>query len=251
VSPTADPLGFTYGPSVFGPEPELRSLDSIRRSLREPDCPGPDPVYAIAMDVGRREHRDDLLRRMLLVGVVTYAAGRLGPEPVRSQGHVHRISKHSGWAAPELYEIWSGRAYILMQEYAADDPGRSFAIEAGPGDKVLIPPGWAHATISMDARRPLTFGALCDREYGFEYDEVRRRGGLAWYPLIDENGAIRWEHNQAYQYRPLKVRGPAISPAFDIDPNLPLYTQLENDFDRFAWISRPGLKLPAWAGFEP
>jgi glucose-6-phosphate isomerase len=103
-----DPLGFTYGVDVVGPEPELRRLDTIRASLRDPDCKGPDPVYAIAMDVARRADRQALERRMLLFGVVTYAAGRLGREPVRSQGHVHRASLHSGWSPPELYEIWDG-----------------------------------------------------------------------------------------------------------------------------------------------
>ena len=107
-----DPLGFEYGPGVFGPAPEMRSLDAIRKSLRDPGCSGPDPVYAIVMDVGREEHRAELLRRHLLFGVVTYAKGRLGTEPVRSQGHVHRKAAHSGWSPPELYEIWSGRAIV-------------------------------------------------------------------------------------------------------------------------------------------
>src|SRR5579884_2391787 len=111
VRALSSPLGFSYGPGVFGPAPELRRLDSIRPSLRDPECAGPDPVYAIAMNIGREEHRDQLVAGMLLVGVVTYAAGRLGSEPVRSQGHVHRVSRHSGWSPPELYEIWSGRAY--------------------------------------------------------------------------------------------------------------------------------------------
>ena len=56
-------MGFEYGAGVFGPPPELRSLDAIRRSLRDPWCAGPDPVYAIAMDVGLHEHRGDLQRR--------------------------------------------------------------------------------------------------------------------------------------------------------------------------------------------
>lgn len=52
----------------------------------------------------------------------------------RSQpGHVHRISQHSGWSPPELYEIWQGKAIIYMQEYVDDDPGRCFAVLAEAG----------------------------------------------------------------------------------------------------------------------
>ena len=94
------PLGFRYGPEVAGPEPEFRSLDSIRASLRDPQCAGPNPVYAIVMDVAKRPHHADLKKRMLLYGAVTYASGRLGREPVRSQGHVHRAAAHSGWSPP-------------------------------------------------------------------------------------------------------------------------------------------------------
>lgn len=136
------PLGFSYGDEVTGPMPEIRQLDDIRASLRDPHCEGPQEVYAIAMDVARMQDREELKKRMLLFGVVTYAAGRLGEEPVRSQGHIHRISQHSGWSPPELYEIWQGKAIIYMQEYVEDDPGRCFAVIAGPGEKVLVPPGW-------------------------------------------------------------------------------------------------------------
>lgn len=106
---TRQPLGFCYGDDVTGPMPEIRTLDQIRPSLRNPDCEGPEQVYAIAMDVARLADRPELEKRMLLFGVVTYAAGTLGDEPVRSQGHVHRISQHSGWSPPELYEIWQGK----------------------------------------------------------------------------------------------------------------------------------------------
>ena len=136
-----DPMGFEYGTGVFGPAPELRRLEAIRPSLRDPGCEGPDPVYAIVMDVGREEHREALRGGTCSSGSSTYAAGRLGEEPVRSQGHVHRVAPHSGWSPPELYEIWSGRAVVYMQEHAADDPGRCFAIDAGPGEVVVVPPG--------------------------------------------------------------------------------------------------------------
>jgi glucose-6-phosphate isomerase len=66
VIPVREPLGFCYEPGVFGPQPERRPLDAIRRSLRDPACAGPDPVYAIAMDVGREEIRTELEQSMLL-----------------------------------------------------------------------------------------------------------------------------------------------------------------------------------------
>ena len=251
IVPVSDPLGFRYRPGAFGPEPELRSLDAIRPSLHDPSCSGPDPVYAIAMDVGRREDRAELERRMLLFGVVTYAAGRLGHEPVRSQGHVHRVSSHSGWAPPEIYEIWTGTAFVYMQEHAADDPGRCFAILARAGEIVVVPPGWAHATISADAATTMTFGALCDREYGFDYAEVRRRKGLAWYPLLTPDGGIRWEQNPRYRTGELEVRGPGDYSHVGLQRGVRLYAQAVEAPERLEWVSRPELLAEIWPDFRP
>ena len=114
IRPTVQPMGFEYGPVVFGPVVENRTLDSIRKSLRDPHCFGPDPVYSIAMDVGKEEHFQQLEQLHLLYGAVTYAAGSLGNEPVRSQGHIHKVSPLSGWSTPEVYEIWSGKAIIYI-----------------------------------------------------------------------------------------------------------------------------------------
>ena len=188
ITPLREPLGFAYGAQTEGPEVERRTLDAIRRSLMEPDCSGPEVLYAIAMDVCRQQDKAALLERNLLFGVVTYARGRLGREPVRSQGHIHAVSPSCGMSTGELYEIWEGEACIYMQETAGDDPGRCYAVMAGPGDVVLVPPGWAHCTISADEHRYMTFGAWCVRDFGFDYTGVRAHQGVAWFP---ENYVLR------------------------------------------------------------
>ncbi len=196
-------LQFRYGAGIRGPEPEFRTLDAIRASLLDSSCQGPSPVYSIVMDVSREEDRADLERRMLLFGVVAFAAGQLGSEPVRSQGHVHAIAPHSGWSPPELFEIWQGRAIVYAQERTAKDPGRTVAVTAEAGEKVVVPPGWAHAVINADVSRPMVFGAWCDRQYGFVYDGVRALGGLAHFPVVQQGGSIGWVENERYQPSPL------------------------------------------------
>jgi glucose-6-phosphate isomerase len=251
ISVTSQPLGFKFGETAFGPQSELRSLATLRPALRDSQADGPDPVYAIAMDVGKRAHRQELQERMLLFGVVTYAKGRLGDEVIRSQGHVHKVSSHSGWAAPEIYEIWAGKALVYMQEFVGDQPGRCFAVEAGPSDLVVVPPGWAHTSMSAEPKEHLTFGALCDREYGFQYDEVRRRHGLAWYALLNAKGEIYWEPNQHYQKSDLSISTPRNYKSFGIERGSPLYSQFERDPMRFQWVSKPALVAELWKGFTP
>lgn len=251
IKATTSPMGFEYGPGVFGPAVENRTLDSIRKSLRSPGCDGPEIVYSIAMDVGKNEHLETLKRSHLLFGVVTYAYGRLADEPVRSQGHIHKASPRNGWSTPEVYEIWSGRAIIYMQETAKDDPGRCFAVEAGPGDVVIVPPSWAHATINADPEQPMTFGAWCDRAYGFEYDDVRAHNGLAWFPIVEEDGKIGWIRNPKYTERELVVKSPGDYSGFQIEKGKPIYTQFEEHPSRFLFVPEPALKQKEWEGFVP
>lgn len=252
VQPTQKPFGFKYGKGVFGPIVEIRTLDAIRQSLSDPGCEGPEEVYSIAMDVGKEEHQTVLVERHLLYGVVTYAAGRLGEEPVRSQGHIHKRSVYAnGWSTPEVYEIWSGRAIIYMQETARDHPGRCFAVTAEPGEVVIVPPFWAHATISADPENPLTFGAWCDRNYGFEYEDVRAHKGLAWFPFLGKDNTIIWRPNDSYVKTELIEKSPRLYSEFGIDPRMPIYTQFEKNPDQFEFVPRPDRFQSLWDLFLP
>ena len=145
---TDDPLGFTFGADVAHPPLELRRLDDVRASLRDPSADGPDVLYAIAMDTGPAEDRAAQVEQNILFGVCAYAAGLVGDEPVRSQGHVHAVSASCGTSTGELYEFWHGTGIVYMQEFAADDPGRGFAVRASAAHRMVVPPGLSATDIS-------------------------------------------------------------------------------------------------------
>jgi len=246
-----DQLDLRYGPGTFGPKPEYRSLGSIRPSLRDPNCTGPDPVYAIAMDVGHTEDLSELKKRMLLFGIVIFAAGKLGDEPVRSQGHVHAIAQHCGWSTPELFEIWQGRAIIYAQEESGDDPGRCVAIEAGPGERVVMTPGWAHYVVNADTNSQLIFGACCDRQYGFDYTKMRAHHGLAWFPVFAADGDIDWNANPNYFASTLERRKARTYPELGLSITLPIYESFRLHPGSVQWVSDPERFTALWRDFQP
>jgi len=229
----------------------MRRLDAIRASLRDPQCSGPDPVYGIAMDIGREVDHARLEQRMLLFGAVVYAQGALGEEPVRSQGHIHAIAAHSGWSPPEIFEIWSGTAIIYAQERAEDDSGRCIAITAHPGDQVVVPPGWAHSVINADRNRRMSFGAWCDRQFGFEYKGVRAHGGLAWFPVFDVTDKIEWKPNSAYLPSRLEQRKARPYPELGLDRSRSIYRQFIENPESVMFVSEPQRVAAQWQGFAP
>ncbi|MGH9616433.1 MAG: glucose-6-phosphate isomerase family protein [Acidobacteriaceae bacterium] len=251
VSVRPDQFRFEYGPGVVGPVTEFRSLDAIRGSLLDPLCQGPDPVYGIAMDVARESDLPSLQQRMLLYGIVVYAAGRLGQEPVRSQGHVHAIAPHSGWSPPELFEILKGRAIVYAQKTTDLDPGACVAVFANPGDKVVVPPGWAHCVINADPANRMVFGAWCDRQYGFVYDGVRAHGGLAWFPVLTSDDRIEWRANPTYRTEKLTIHAARPYPELDLLPDCDIYRQFVDNPESLMWISDPARKLSIWSDFLP
>ena len=244
-------LSFEYGSGVFGPKAEFRRIDDIRSSLLDPDCVGPDPVYAIAMDVGRAVHRDELHKRHLLFGVVAYASGKLGKELVRSQGHVHTSCAHCGSSTPELIEIWQGRAIVYVQEVVEDDPGRCFAVDAQLGEKVVIPPGWAHCVINASAGEVMVFGAWCAREYGFDYRAIRARGGLAWFPVWGSGQQLKWQGNPAYKPSTIVRKEAREHPELSVWRQPPIYEQFARNPESLEWISDPSKAGTIWETFEP
>ena len=244
-------LEFRYGAGVRGPLAVFRTLDAIRASLLDPQCSGPSPVYSIAMDVRREEDEDALKASYLLFGVVAYAAGKLGKEPIRSQGHVHATAPHSGWSPPELYEIWEGNAIIYAQQRTTDDPGRCVAVTAGPGEKVVVPPGWAHAAINANTKQRMVFGAWCDRQYGFEYAGVRAHGGLAYFPIVNADGAIEWILNGRYKAADLEQRASRSYPELGLDAVEPIYSQYHNNPKSVEWVAEPQQFAELWPRFAP
>ena len=139
------------------------------------------------------------------------------------------------WIANEVAVSLERKAITLgdrLRKMLSDAfPGRCFAVTAGPGEVVVVPPGWAHATISADPRQPLTFGAWCVRDYGFDYRDVRAHGGLAWFPRLTDDTLV-WDRNPAYPVQqPLVQKSPSDYTALGLRPGVPIWRQYLADPD--------------------
>jgi hypothetical protein len=91
---------FEYSPDTFCPQQNSAATTSDKACSIHPAM-AQTTLYSIGMDIGREGHSPELHRLMHLFGVVRYASGHLGREPIRSQGHVNAVSAHSDWCAPD------------------------------------------------------------------------------------------------------------------------------------------------------
>lgn len=136
--------------------------------------------------------------------------------------------------------------------YAGDRRGQPGAVLCGAGISGrgghCSPPNWAHCTIVADITQNLTFGAWCVRDYGFDYRGVRSHGGVAWFPVVRDQ-AIVFQKNPAYQTEECVIKRPRPYTELGIEQGKPIYTQFEEDPDRFLFVSHP--QLVNWENFVP
>jgi glucose-6-phosphate isomerase len=126
-----------------------------------------------------------------------------------------------------------------MQDRATADVADVIVIEAGPGDKVVIPPGWAHATVNV-GDEPMAFGAVYALEAQLLYEPLRRLQGTAHYVLADGS----FEPNPRYRSAPPPRRQPAHEiPEHGVSHGRPA---LAGELGLLALVSRPERYPGVW-----
>ncbi len=238
----AETLTLAFGRGVKTAPVTVRHLDEVRPMLQDAEATGPDHLYTIYMDVRAPGATDALPGRGLGYGAVVCNHGALGRELLRSQGHVHSRSPETGVGYSELYEFWHGRGLVYMQSSVEAEVDAVIVVEAGPGDKVAIPPGWAHATVNV-GDEPMVFGAVYATAAALLYEPLRRRRGTAHYVLAD--GTL--EPNPAYLRVPAPRRQPPHAfPEQGIEAGRPALAALARDEGALDFVSRPEAFAALW-----
>jgi glucose-6-phosphate isomerase, archaeal len=237
LDPEALALEFASG--ITTAPVQVRRLDEVRALLCDPASDGPEHLYTIYMDIRVPGLADTLRAHGLGYGAVVYNHGALGREALRSQGHVHSLAPDTGVGYSELYEFWHGRGLVYMQDRATADVSDVVVVEAGPGDKVAIPPGWAHATVNLGGG-PMAFGAVYALDAKLLYEPLRKLQGTAHYVLADGT----YEPNPRYSsVPPVRRTPPHLIPECGVDPGRPA---LAGDLARLDFVSRPERHPALW-----
>jgi len=161
------------------PTPFVRTLDEIRGVLMDPSCECGEPLYFMYRDLSKTREDGRWLREQgLRYDVTVIPARTLCGEYVKTKGH-HHPDNRKGVPYPEIYEVLKGEAHYLLQTRSADDVR---LVRAGPGDLVLIPPGYGHVTINP-GKATLAMANVVSTLFESDYSVYERLQGAAYFEL--------------------------------------------------------------------
>ena len=161
------------------PPPRARTIDEIRGVLMDPSCECGEPLYLMYRDLSRTSEDGRWLRdHDLRYDVTVIPARTLCGEYVKTKGH-HHPENGNGVPYPEIYEVLEGEAHYLLQTRSTDDVR---LVQAGPGDLVLIPPGYGHVTINPGGAT-LVMANIVSTLFESDYSVYEELRGAAYFEL--------------------------------------------------------------------
>ncbi|MBE3589346.1 MAG: glucose-6-phosphate isomerase [Firmicutes bacterium] len=234
-------LEFPQGVSVGSVS--ARRLEEMRPVLADPAADGPEEWYVMYRDVGSADVRRRAGAWRLRYDLTVVRPGVAGRERIKTAGHDHPLKAGTGVTYPEIYQVICGRALYLLQESSpaasgeAGRPREVVLVEAGPGDVVVIPPGYGHVTVNAGDGWLVMCNWVSD---GFEslYGPMRAARGAAVYVLDDGLGGWMLSPNPRYGAVAVRCLRAGALPGLDSGA-VPVYRALMDSPERFAFLSYP------------
>ena len=222
-------------------EPAVRRRVDMQEVLYDPRADGPQELYYMYRGISLPRDTEEVERAGLRYDVTVLVPGQIGTEPVKTAGHYHPPQKGTPFTYPEIYEVLSGTAHYLLQRKNEQEEGRIeevLLIEAHPGDKVLIPPGFGHITINPTSEY-LAMSNWVAAEFSSDYGPIRRFGGGAYFELWGQKGT-EYIPNKNYQsVPPLRFLNPGEHTPLGLTRDITLYEMFHREREQLQCLVQP------------
>ncbi|MCL6473251.1 MAG: glucose-6-phosphate isomerase [Firmicutes bacterium] len=217
-------------------EPDIRHLQDFKEVLA-PDSPltGPEDAYFMYRDVGFPKDKEMFRQKNYRYDITTLQAGVVGRELLKTVGHYHPLVPGTNVTYPEVYEVISGRAHYLCQKVDGNRVLDFFVVEALPGQKVVIPPGYGHITINPEDE-PLVMSNVTADGFKSIYKPLEDLHGGAFYELAN----FTWVQNKNYiiETTPMWAQANEV-PDFGLTESVPLYVSITQNPEKFDYLVNP------------
>ena len=142
----------------------------------------PKPLYYIYRNVRFPSHTQLFRKQGIRYDITVLQYGTIGPEAVRTIGHIH---KRIGSTRPaELYQVLHGQGLFYLQHATKKE---IILVRAEEGSYVHIPGVYGHITIQASRGTPLVIANIFTaKKHSSDYDFFRRTHGPALFPVWDK-----------------------------------------------------------------
>lgn len=230
-----------------------RPFSEMKRYIADAEAEATtNPIYRMWREVAREHDRQSIIEVGLRYDLTVvlpgcFAGGK--KEFFRTAGHYHAVEPMSGLSYPELYEVISGRAYWLLQKRRGNEDDaieEIYAVEAGPGEKALIPPGFGHMSVNAFSE-PLVMANWIANDFSYEYAPYERFRGSGYWMFEGDGGTIEFEKNSNYtSVAEIKKLRPKEIPSLGLIRSRPAYA-LTEDLSRLEFLTHPAKFAPPLA----
>jgi glucose-6-phosphate isomerase len=162
--------------------------------------------------------------------------GKIGEEFVKTVGHYHPLVPRQKISYPEVYEVIVGQIEYLLQTLP-DKAGKVdvVLVQAGVGDKVVVPPGYGHISINVGNEVALSSNIQKkDLPAKVNYDFFDKHEGGAFYRT--DKGL---EPNSKYIINSLRIVKPTEQPQMGLTKETSLYASFLKDPSKFDYLKNP------------
>lgn len=219
--------------------PDVRKLYDMKEVLYDTDwlktATNVD-LYYMYRDLSMSRHdRSVILDNALRYDITVIPPNKLGRELVKTAGHYHPYIDGTGLTYPEIYEVLKGKAHYLIQKRTGDTISDVILIEAGEGDKVIIPPNYGHVTINPSPNKELMMSNWVSRAFSSIYEPYKQCGGAAYFELADGRFVRNEKCGPVPEMRFLK---PTNIAKLGLGKGKEMYGFIR-DVDKLAYLNRP------------
>ncbi len=218
-----------------------RGFTEIKPYLKNPDAKyGPDPVYTVWRYAYLKKDAEKIKTQNLRYDLTLIPPGQIDGEFVKTAGHFHKNKTGTALPYPEIYEVLMGRAYFLSQ--SPDKNAKNIKairlVEAGPGEKVLVPPDFCgHTTINV-YDEPLLMANLVSDSVLYDYDSYKNTHGASYYFLSDGQLIDIVKNPNYNSVSEIKKIRPKEHPEFGLIKSRTLYSFVDN-LEKLRFLNYP------------
>lgn len=232
---------FIMAPSLLGGETDTRKLEELRDVLYEKDISEPKKLYTLFNDMGEPETRKFLSRHGLRYDLGIMPPIKIGCEYIKTIGHYHGVGVANKIPFAEVYEVVHGTAHFVLQKQdIRNDKVLSdiFWVEASEGDRLIMPPEYAHVTINPGPE-VLVLSNLAATACRLSYERIVRMGGMGYFNIEENGKSVFVENSNHESLSPIRKVSLDKFENFDIDASKAIYLTAKSNPEKFRFITEP------------